>query len=58
MAARGKKRAKRRAVVTVARKLAVLLHAMWRKNEAWQPFPNGNPGEATVVTAATAAAVQ
>ena len=56
LAARGKKRAKRRAVVAVARKLAVVLHAMWAKNKAWQPFPNGEPAETTVATAATAAA--
>ena len=54
LAARGKKRAKRRALVAVARKLAVVLHAMWAKNEAWQPFPNGEPA----VAAATAAAEQ
>ena len=58
LAARGQKRAKRRAVVAVARKLAVLLHAMWRKNEKWKPFPNGEPAETTVATAATAAAGQ
>ncbi len=51
MAARGKKRAKRRAVVAVARKLAVLLHAMWRKNEVWQPFPNGEPAAASAAAA-------
>ena len=56
LAARGKKRAKRRAVVAVARKLAVVLHAMWAKNKAWQPFPNGEPAATTVATAATAAA--
>ncbi len=58
LAARGKKRAKRRAVVAAARKLAVLLHAMWRKNEAWQPFPNGEPAAATAASAASAAAAQ
>ena len=54
LAARGKKRAKRRAVVAVARKLAVVLHAMWRNNEAWKPFRNGEPAETTVATAAAA----
>ena len=51
LAARGKKRAKRRAVVAVARKLAVLLHAMWRKNEVWQPFLNGEPAAASAAAA-------
>jgi transposase len=31
--------AKKRAVVAVARKLAVLLHAMWRTGRGFQPFP-------------------
>ena len=50
-AARGQKRAKRRAVVAVARKLAVVLPAMWRKYEAWQPIPNGEPAAATAAGA-------
>ncbi len=54
--ARGKKRAKRRAVVAAARKLAVLLHAMWRKNEAWQPFPNGEPAAVAAMAASAASA--
>ena len=45
LAARGYKRAKRRALVAVARKLAVVLHAMWRNNEAWQPLLNGEPAD-------------
>jgi transposase len=55
LAARGKKRAKRRAVVAAARKLAVLLHAMWRKNEAWKPFPNGEPAAVPAIAASAAA---
>lgn len=35
--AAGGKRAKRRAVVAVARKLAVLMHALWRSGEVYQP---------------------
>jgi transposase len=35
---RGGKNAKRRAVVAVARKLAVLLHALWRSGEAYEPL--------------------
>ena len=37
--AMGGKRAKKRAVVAVARKLAVLLHRMWRTRQDYQPFP-------------------
>lgn len=37
LAARGGKKAKRRAVVAVARKLAVRLHAMWVKQTIYDP---------------------
>jgi transposase len=37
--AAGGKRAKQRAVVAVARKLAVLLHHLWRSGQNYQPFP-------------------
>lgn len=33
------KRGKKRAIVAVARKLAVLLHSMWRTGESFRPFP-------------------
>ena len=56
LAARGKKRAKRRAVVAAARKLAVLLHAMWLKNEVWKPFPNGEPAAVPTIAASAASA--
>lgn len=36
--ARGGKNAKKRAVVAVARKLAVLLHRMWTTGELWAPY--------------------
>lgn len=36
---RGGKRAKRKAVVAVARKLAVLLHHLWATGEVYEPFP-------------------
>lgn len=39
LAASGGKRGKKRAIVAVARKLAVLLHSMWRSGEHFQPFP-------------------
>ena len=37
---RGGKNAKKRAVVGVARKLAVLLHRFWATGEAYQPLRN------------------
>ena len=37
LAARGGRNAKKRAVVAVARKLAVLLHAMWKSGEHFEP---------------------
>jgi len=39
LAASGGKRGKKRAVVAVARKLAVLLHTLWRSGERYRPFP-------------------
>jgi transposase len=40
LAARGRKNAKKRAVVAVARKLAVLLHALWVSAEEYHPLRN------------------
>lgn len=40
LAARGGKNAKRRAVVAVARKLAVLLHRLWQYGEIYEPLYN------------------
>ena len=37
LAARGDKIAKRRAVVAVARKLAVLMHSLWKNNSPYDP---------------------
>jgi transposase len=39
LAATGGKRGKKRAIVAVARKLAVVLHAMWRSGQRFHPFP-------------------
>jgi len=39
LAQRGGKRAKRKAVVAVARKLAVLLHRLWVTGEVYEAFP-------------------
>lgn len=42
LAAKGKKKAKRRAVVAVARKLAVLLHRLWISGERYEPLRQAN----------------
>lgn len=39
LAASGGKRGKKRAIVAVARKLAVMLHSIWRNGTCFQPFP-------------------
>ncbi len=39
LAASAGKRGKKRAIVAVARKLAVLLHSMWRSRQPFEPFP-------------------
>jgi len=39
LAASGGARGKKRAVVAVARKLAVLLHHLWRTGQSYRPFP-------------------
>jgi transposase len=39
LAVSGGKRGKKRAVVAVARKLAVILLSMWRKHKKFEPFP-------------------
>ena len=38
MASRGGKNGKRRAVVAVARKLALLLHRLWVTGEVYEPL--------------------
>jgi transposase len=38
--ARGGKNAKKRAVIAVARKLAVLLHRLWMAGEVYEPLRN------------------
>ncbi len=42
LAARGGKNAKKRAVVAVARKLAVLMHRLWRTEGVYEPLFNAN----------------
>jgi transposase len=44
LAARGGKNAKKRAVVAVARKLAILLHRLWATGEVYEPLRN-HPAE-------------
>ena len=52
LAARGKKNAKKRAVVAVARKLAVLLHRLWVTAQVYEPLRNNEP---VIVPAAVSA---
>jgi len=47
LAARGGKNAKKRAVVAVARKLAVLLHRLWVSGEVYEPLRNGHQAMST-----------
>ena len=42
LAARGGKNAKRRAVVAVARKLAVMMHRLWKTGATYEPFYQQN----------------
>jgi transposase len=49
LAARGGKNAKKRAIVAVARKLAVLLHRLWSTGEAYEPLRQSGQGEETMV---------
>jgi len=48
LAERGGKNAKKRAIVAVARKLAVLLHKLWVSGEVYEPLRN-NPSRARAV---------
>jgi transposase len=43
LAERGGKNAQKRAVVAVARKLAVLLHKLWVSGEVYEPLRNNHP---------------
>jgi len=43
LASRGRKNAKKRAVVAVARKLAVLLHRLWAGSEVYEPLRLAQP---------------
>jgi transposase len=50
--ARGGKNAKKRAVVAVARKLAVLLHSLWASGEVYEPLRHSQAREAAKQKAA------
>lgn len=52
LAGKGDKRAKRRAVVAVARKLAVLLHHLWVSGEVYEPLGYQPKGQARSAAAA------
>lgn len=43
LAARGAKRGKKKAVIAVARKLAVLMLSLWKSGEAYEPLRNAKP---------------
>ena len=51
----GGKRAKRRAIVGVARKLAVMLHRLWASGEVYDPLYNRKAAQAAKVRAGVAA---
>jgi len=51
LAGSGSKSAKRRAIVAVARKLAVMLYSMWRSGKKFETFPQGVT-QTTVLVAA------
>ena len=55
LAARGGKAAKRKAVVAVARKLAILLHVLWKRERDFDPF-YGRKGEKPAAQTAAAPA--
>jgi transposase len=47
LAERGGKNAKKRAIVAVARKLAVLLHRLWVGGEVYEPLRNCQPARSS-----------
>jgi hypothetical protein len=54
LAERGGKNAKKRAVVAVARKLAILLHRIWKNGEIYDPSyrSRSNAGQPVIASAA------
>lgn len=58
LAAKGGKAAKKKAVISIARKLAVMMVAMWQKGSDYEAFPdrkNGRPGPASKTSTKRAA---
>jgi transposase len=51
LAERGGKNAKKRAIVAVARKLAVLLHRLWVCGEVYEPLRNSQPAKSSTQAA-------
>lgn len=51
LAGKGNKNAKKRALVAVARKLAILLHHLWVSGEVYEPLLNSNRREKTKAAA-------
>jgi len=51
LSARGERNAKKRAVIAVARKLAVLLHRLWRTAEVYEPLRKNGTLQHAVVAA-------
>jgi hypothetical protein len=51
LAERGGKNAKKRAVVAIGRKLAVLLHSLWRNGEVYEALRQATIEEAVAATA-------
>ena len=49
LAGKGNKNAKKRALVAVARKLAILLHHLWVNGEVYDPLRNSRPLEQNAV---------
>ena len=47
LAASGGKRGKKRAIVAVARKLAVILHRIWQTGNGWQAFAQSENNNAS-----------
>jgi len=52
IAARGGKRAKKRATTAVTRKLSVLMHRLWISGDEYDPLYNSRRAEAELVVAA------
>lgn len=46
LAARGGRAAKKKAIVAIARKLSVILLALWKSGEAYRPLREAPPAEA------------